>query len=189
MRQAGGLCPPPWPPGRSALLTALRVTRLHFEVTFVPCTLRRFSLKLHRARFCSRFSKKAIDGHRRARFPFLVRGRTGKPGVLRSVGWQSRTGLSDWTERKARLRCLVRVLQRGGNSGCHALEGPLLPSSLSSPFLFPSFLPSSPGHQVWLWRLIVRNSLTVQWLGLDAFTATGPSSVPAGGINIPQPKR
>ena len=31
-----------------------------------------------------------------------------------------------------------------------------------------------------------RNSLAVQWLGLCAFTADGPGSIPGQGIKIPQ---
>ena len=30
-----------------------------------------------------------------------------------------------------------------------------------------------------------RNSLVVQWLGLRAFTAEGPGSIPGGGTQIP----
>lgn len=35
-------------------------------------------------------------------------------------------------------------------------------------------------------RLFVGKSLTVQWLGLCAFTAESPGSIPDWGTNIPQ---
>ena len=35
-------------------------------------------------------------------------------------------------------------------------------------------------------KLMSRNSLAVQWLGLHAFTAKGPSSIPGWGTKIPQ---
>lgn len=66
------------------------------------------------------------------------------------------------------------------------LKDPLLPPSLSSSFPFPSFLPSfvtgAPGLAL---KTHCEEFLAVQWLGLDAFTATGPSSVPAGEQNPP----
>ena len=33
---------------------------------------------------------------------------------------------------------------------------------------------------------ITKNFLVVQWLGLQAFTAEGPSSIPSQGTKIPQ---
>ena len=35
-------------------------------------------------------------------------------------------------------------------------------------------------------ELILGNFLTVQWLGLSAFTAVGPGSIRGQGTNIPQ---
>ena len=35
----------------------------------------------------------------------------------------------------------------------------------------------------------VRNSLVVQWLGLHAFTAEGPGSIPSQGTKIPQARQ
>lgn len=35
-------------------------------------------------------------------------------------------------------------------------------------------------------RLFVRNSLTIQWLGLCAFAAESPGSIPDWGPKIPQ---
>ena len=36
---------------------------------------------------------------------------------------------------------------------------------------------------------MLRNSLAVQWLGLHAFTAEGPGSIPDWGTKIPQAAR
>ena len=36
------------------------------------------------------------------------------------------------------------------------------------------------------WKLHIRNSLAVQWLGLCAFTASGRGSIPGQGTKIPQ---
>ena len=158
--QAGGLLShalTTWARRLSALATVLSITRLHFDITFVPCTLQKFSLQLHRTRFYSRFSEKAIDGQHRACFPSAWR--------MDREAWRAAVcGITelrhDWvTELNWKPDCSVwfRSYREAGIQAVMPLKDPLLPSSLSSSFLFPSFLPLSPGHQVCLWRLIVRN--------------------------------
>ena len=51
--------------------------------------------------------------------------------------------------------------------------------------ILPIFLP----HQHILQKQKKRNSLAVQWLGLRAFTAEGPDSIPGRGTKIPQALR